>query len=285
MAGHTTLAIGGPADLVYVPATEAAAACFLSRLADAGRPVFFLGGGSNLLVADEGYRGAVVKLTRENFGKLECKGEKMRAGAGTLLQTAVERATREGMSGLEFAAGIPGSVGGAAVVNAGAYDGDMSGIVVNISALEPGGKRLELTGEKLCYRYRGSAARDGGLLLISIEMKLERDEAARVAKRVEENIKSRSAGQPLDMCSAGCVFKNPEGKEAWRLVDEAGMKGARRGGAQVSEVHTNFIVNHGGAKAADYKALMEKVAARVEDKFGLRLEREVVTLGFDDASG
>ncbi len=282
LGAHTTLGIGGPADVIYIPAAAEALSFFLGRTAEKDSPVFFLGQGSNLLVADLGYRGAVVKISAEDHGGIKRQGEMLRVGAGALLPTVVEFAAAEGLSGLEFAAGIPGSMGGAAVVNAGAYDGDMGGVVTEINGMDRQGRRASLRGEKLAYRYRESSAQKSGFLVSEVVLALKQDTPERVKDRLAENLKERRASQPLDVPSAGCVFKNPPGKEAWRLVDEAGLKGVCRGGAQVSEKHTNFIINRGGAKAADYKQLMEEVVAEVERRSGIHLAREIITLGFDD---
>ncbi len=282
LSAHTTLGIGGPADVIYIPATAEVLSSFLGCAAEKDLPVFYLGQGSNLLVADQGYRGAVVKMSAEDHCGLKRQGEMLRVGAGALLPAIVEFAATEGLRGLEFAAGIPGSVGGAAIVNAGAYDGDMGGVVTEISGMDRQGRRASLRGEELAYRYRESLAQKSGLLVSEVVLALKQDTPARVAERVAENLKKRSSGQPLDVPSAGCVFKNPPGKEVWRLVEEAGLKGVRCGGAQVSEKHTNFIINCGGAKAADYKQLMEKVVVEVERKSGVLLEREIITLGFEN---
>jgi UDP-N-acetylmuramate dehydrogenase len=284
LSKYTTLQIGGPADLIYLPGSEQALSCFLGLAAESGLMVYYMGQGSNLLIADQGYRGAVVMLGEANFGKVERKDQMIRAQAGAPLPKVVEFAAKEELSGLEFAAGIPGSVGGAAVVNAGAYDGDMANVVRELEVFERDGVKTRLTGKDLAYRYRGSAAKGGELLVSEVLLGLRRDDSGRVEQRIAENAKNRAAGQPLDLPSAGCAFKNPPGKEAWRLIEAVGMKGMTRGFAQVSELHTNFIINLGGASADDYRQLLEETETKVEDKLGVRLEREVITLGFENAS-
>lgn len=262
LARHTTFRIGGPADVLVEPRDEEELAGVLRLAAREGVPLRILGGGANLLVRDEGVRGAVVRLTG-----LNCR-RRNRVQAGFPLPRLVRQTLEEGLGGLEPLAGVPGTVGGAVRMNAGGRHGTFGDVVRFVEILTPSGERRRLTRDEAGFRYRGSAL--DGNLVVAVELDLRPDAgaAARFASLLEEKRRT----QPLDLPSAGCVFKNPPGGAAGRLIEECGLKGARSGAARVSPLHANFIVNEGGATAADVLRLIDRIRGRVPVPLELEIE-------------
>jgi UDP-N-acetylmuramate dehydrogenase len=281
LSRHTSLRIGGPADLLVVPETPAELAEVLRAAADHGTPVTLLGGGSNVLVGDGGIRGIVVKLGR-GFARLEwCEGEggaELRAGAAVRLGRLSRAAVARGLAGLEYAEGIPGTVGGALFMNAGAYGGDISGAVAAVEGLDAAGNGIALDGALLAFRYR-RADLPRGLVVTAVRFRLRRQPAAEVRARMAEARARRLAAQPHGAANVGSIFKNPEGDHAGRLIEAAGLKGTRAGRARIAERHANFIVNEGGARAVDVKALMDLAQRVVWERNGVWLEPEVQLVG------
>jgi UDP-N-acetylmuramate dehydrogenase len=244
-------------------------------------PVFILGGGSNLLIRDGGVRGLVLRLRgvfRTHW--LDPSGERARvhAGVGCSLSRLAMSVARQGWSGLEFAYGIPGTLGGAMVMNAGTYLGDLSQVLVAAQVLLDDGQVCELPADALGLRYRGSSYPDGSIVL-QAAMQVQRGDRERIETTMRESNARRQRSQPLWMPNAGSIFKNPSGTAAARLIDDLGLKGTCIGGAMISPVHANFLVNIGQARAADVEALMAMIQHRVEDAYGVTLEPEVRIVG------
>jgi UDP-N-acetylmuramate dehydrogenase len=279
LAKHTSFKIGGPADAFAKPATVAELKICLDFCVANGLPSFFLAGGTNLLVKDAGIRGLTIKLEGE-FKEIAITGKKLRAGAGTNLALISTKAGLAGLSGLEFAVGIPGSLGGGLVMNAGAHGGELSQVVTKIGLLEDGAIK-EIGPSEAGFEYRNSRFKNSGVLLLWAEMDLKEGNPAEISRHMEEVLAKRKASQPIHMPNAGCVFKNPPGNSAGRLIEEAGLKGLQEGGAQISELHANFVVNLGGAKAGEVLALMQTAREAVQKKFGVTLENEVLVVGED----
>lgn len=277
LARHVSFRIGGPADLLVIPRTlrELRAACEV-LFAEGVRPVV-LGAGSNVLIGDRGIRGVVVKLGK-GLDRVHIDGTRVVAECGTRLPALALRTARAGLAGLEFAAGIPASVGGAVVMNAGAHGHAMDEVVHAVDVLTPDGpRRLHRTA--LAFGYRTSVLQAQPWIVASVTLALQPGEPAAVLRRLEAWLALRGATQPIGPPSSGCIFRNPPGDHAGRLIDAAGLKGLAVGGARVSEVHANYIVNTGGATAADVLALIEQVRARLAAHAGVHLDLEVKLLG------
>ena len=275
MCRHTTFAIGGAADLFVVPKTPGQLAKALQVIRDCGLPLLLLGNGSNMLVSDAGYRGAVVCTTE--MDDVRAVGEnRLIVQAGALLSRVSRYAQRAGLTGAEFAGGIPGSLGGAVFMNAGAYDGQMAGIVEQTEYLDGSGTVHTLTGEEHCFAYRGSAfrAHPDWVVLRSV-LRLQPGDPAAILDKMNDFAQRRRDKQPLNYPSAGSTFKRPEGYFAGRLIEDAGLKGVSVGAAQVSEKHAGFLINRGGATCEEMLRLIELVQQRVREKFGVELECEV----------
>lgn len=278
MSEHTTFRIGGPADLYVVPeeTDEVVEVVRLCRELEA--PYFVLGRGSDLLVSDEGYRGVVIALA-DGLTNVNAEDEELRCQAGVTLREASEMACELGLSGLEFACGIPGSVGGACFMNAGAYDANVSDVLESVRALMPDGSVQTIAVDELDLGYRQSRVKDEGLVVLSATFSLREDEPADIRARMDELTRRREKKQPLDLASAGSTFKRPEGYFAGKLISDAGLKGYQVGDAQVSKKHAGFVVNLGNATAHDVKQVIAHVQDEVERQFGVRLEPEVQYLG------
>lgn len=280
MARHTTFAIGGPADLYIEPADEDELTAVLRAVHEAQEPLTVLGGGSNVLVADGGIRGVTVCLRRLSQPPV-VDGTTMRAGGGIRMQRVSTVAARHGLSGLEFAVGIPGTLGGGVWMNAGAYGGEMSAVVTEVAAVTRTGERVSYTGKELAFGYRHSVFQDTGDLVTAVTMALTPDDPAAIRARMEDYTARRRHKQPLEYPSAGSTFKRPPGYFAGTLIDQTGLKGLTVGGAQVSTRHAGFVVNHGGATAADVKALIRLVQEKIMAAHGVYLEPEVRMIGDD----
>ena len=280
MARHTTFQIGGPADRFLTVENAAQLQGLLSCLRQAGIPYLVLGKGSNLLVSDKGIRGAVLHLGGD-FKKVEVlpDGRTLRAGAGAPLASVCALARECSLTGLEFAWGIPGSVGGGAFMDAGAYGGEMRDVVSRVLHLGPDGAPGEARGEELCFGYRKSRYTGGEDIITAVEFTLQPGDPAAIAGKMEELMARRKDKQPYDMPSAGSVFKRPQNGFAAALIEQCGLKGRRVGGAQVSEKHAGFIVNTGGAACQDVLELISIIQKTVEERTGTRLECEVRVTG------
>lgn len=278
MKNHTTFRVGGPADIFLTPSAEELPAV-LSVCREEQVPVTVIGNGSNLLVGDQGIRGVVICI---GFGMrgIRVDGEKIFLEAGVTLAAAAQQAAKAGLTGLEFASGIPGTFGGAVVMNAGAYGGEMKDVIVSVRVISEDGEILTLSKEELDLSYRHSVIPERGYLVIDGELLLTREkDPDQITERMEELKKKRIEKQPLEYPSAGSTFKRPEGYFAGKLIMDAGLRGFSVGGAAVSEKHCGFVINKGNATAADICALMDEVTRIVKEKYAVTLEPEVKKVG------
>ena len=278
MNRHTTFRIGGPADYLVSPVTEGQLAGLLSYCRETDCPFFLLGNGSNLLVGDGGFRGVVIQLFR-NWNEIRQEENVFHAKAGAMLSTLAKMAQSSSLTGLEFASGIPGTLGGAVMMNAGAYGGEMKDVVTSVRAMDTEGQIHTFTNEQMEFGYRTSLVERGKLIVLEASLELTRGDGNAIAERMEELREKRTSKQPLELPSAGSTFKRPEGYFAGKLIMEAGLAGFSVGGAQVSPKHCGFVVNTGGATAKDVRTLMEKVQETVKEQTGVWLEPEVRMLG------
>ena len=278
MASHTTFRIGGPADYFVMPETVEELAAVLKLCKEEQMPYFILGNGSNLLVGDKGFRGVVIQLYK-NFDGIQIDGTKVTAKAGAMLIRVAKESGKAGLTGLEFASGIPGTIGGAMVMNAGAYGGEMKDVVTAVTVLTKEGDIKNLTGDEMNFRYRGSVVEDEGYIVLEAVMELKEGNLEEIQARIDELSIQRKTKQPIEYPSAGSTFKRPEGYFAGKLIQDAQLRGYRVGGAQVSEKHCGFVINAGGATAADVMQLMQDVSDKVNAQFGVTLEPEVKRVG------
>ena len=278
MSLHTTFRVGGPADFFVMPRTKEEVRDIVSVCRMEGMPCFVLGNGSNLLVSDKGYRGVIVQLYKD-MSEVTVEGENITAQAGALLSKTAARALEEGLTGFEFAAGIPGTIGGACMMNAGAYGGEMKDVLSQILVLTPEGKFLTIYSDELDMGYRSSVISKRGYIALEAVIVLGKGNKEDIRQRMEELKERRVSKQPLEYPSAGSTFKRPEGYFAGKLIEDAGLRGFTVGGAQVSEKHCGFVINRGNATASDIMELMKEVSVRVEKKFGIILEPEVRRVG------
>ncbi len=274
---HTTFRIGGPADFFVRPNQMQQLAKIVAFCREHSVPYFLLGNGSNLCVSDEGYRGVMIQIF-QNMSKLTIQGNRLIADAGVLLSKAANQAAEEGLTGMEFASGIPGTLGGAIVMNAGAYGGEMKDIVENVTVLTPEGELRRLSLQELGFSYRTSCIEKEGMIVLSVELLLSQGEKEEIHKTMEELRRRRIEKQPLEYPSAGSTFKRPEGYFAGKLIMDSGLRGYRCGDAMVSEKHCGFIVNAKDATAAEVRQLIEEVQEKVFESFGVHLETEIKML-------
>lgn len=278
LAGHCSFRIGGPAALFVRPQTEQQLCEALRLCRAAGAPYYLLGNGSNILFTDAGYPGAILDLSAMR-GKVTCSGGLLCAGAGSSLTALCLEALRAGLTGLEFAYGIPGTVGGAIYMNAGAYGGEMKDVLDRVRYLTAEGEILSAPAAELGFGYRHSIFEDNGGCILSAQFRLRPGDPAAIRARMEELMGRRRDKQPLDKPSAGSTFKRPQGAFASALIDQCGLRGYRHGGAAVSDKHCGFVVNLGGATAQDVLALCDEVRAIVREKTGYELEKEIRVVG------
>jgi len=279
LAPFTWLRVGGPADVLFLPEDEDDLAHFLANL-DPAVPVTTIGVGSNLLVRDGGVEGVVIRLGRA-FAKVEPRGDlTLFAGAAVLDAILAREAAKAGVAGLEFYRGVPGTIGGACVMNAGCYGAETKDVLVGAYAVSRAGQRVTLTNAEMDFVYRKSrAAASGDLYFTGALFKGTPDDPAAIETRMAEITAHREASQPIREKTGGSTFKNPPGDSSWRLVDAAGWRGKPFGGAKFSEQHSNFLINTGEAMAADLEGLGEAVRADVQAKFGVELEWEIKRIG------
>lgn len=280
MKKHTSFKIGGPADAFIYIENEASLVNTLSLLKTEKIPFFVMGNGSNLLVSDKGIRGAVIKLAGK-FENIQLTGEcEVACGAAVMLPRLCTFAQRNFLTGLEFGSGIPGTIGGAICMNAGAYGGEMKDVValvqhINVHTLHEGSR----AGEDLGFEYRSSSYGTGSDIITDVKLKLSYSKDVDIAAKMQGNLHKRKSSQPLTHPNAGSIFKRPKGNFAARLIDECGLKGLTIGGAMVSEKHAGFIINTGDAVCEDVLCLIEKIKETVYKKTGIMLECEVKIVG------
>lgn len=277
MKKHTTFRVGGPADVLVQP-DETALEAILALCRQYHVSYSFIGNGSNLLVGDKGIRGVVIEMT-EPMGNIEVQGTRITAQAGAMLSKIANTAASNGLGGMEFAAGIPGSVGGAVVMNAGAYGGEMKDIIERVYVLDENGAQLELDRDALDLGYRHSCIPEKKYIVTKVVLELVPRDEAEIRSEMKELNEKRAEKQPLQYPSAGSTFKRPEGYFAGKLIMDAGLRGYQVGGAQVSEKHCGFVINKGDATAADICQLMRDVSDKVQAQFGVVLEPEVKMIG------
>jgi len=275
LAKHTTFRIGGPCDVFFEPSDIDDLAAGLGFLREEKIPHVIAGQGSNLLFEDAGYRGCVLRIGRGSR-RIEIDGDRAVGGSGVFLHLFVQELASKGLSGLEGLAGIPGTIGGALCMNAGAFGQTISDCLEWVEIIDETGTMRRLDKKNLLFRYRWSIFQKiPDWVIVSAGFKLKQDQREAIEERLEDFAEKRKKTQPWNYPSAGSFFKNPEGRSAGALIDHAGLKGHRIGGAMVSEVHTNFIVNVGGATSSDIVALMNEIQQVVQDREGVRLEPEV----------
>ena len=278
MSRHTTFRIGGPADWFVAPQNAEQLQAAVSACRRENLPFFILGNGSNLLVSDAGYHGVVIQIYK-NMEKISVDGTKVRAEAGALLSALAASARDAELTGMEFASGIPGTLGGAVTMNAGAYGGEMKDILKNVTVLDTENRIRQLDVSELGLGYRTSLVKKENWIVLEAELELMPGDVSAITARMEELREMRTSKQPLNYPSAGSTFKRPEGYFAGKLIMDAGLAGASVNDAQISEKHCGFLINRGTATAEDVWKLMEKVRRAVWDQFGVVLEPEVRLLG------
>ena len=278
MSAHTTFKIGGPADYLVMPSSFKEVSEVVSICRKYKVPVTILGNGSNVLVLDKGIRGVVLKFT-DKLAYIKYENEVLYAGTGAMLKDVSKHSLRESLIGLEFAIGIPGSVGGAVFMNAGAYDGEMSQVVSAVTAITEDNKIKRFSKEDLHFGYRHSRFQESFSIILEVEFSLRHGDRHEIITRMDDYTEKRESRQPVDSASAGSVFKRPEGNYAGTLIEESGLKGFRVGGAQVSLKHAGFIVNADDATAQDVLDLIEKIKQTVYEKFQVELMSEVRVIG------
>ena len=278
MSRHTTFRIGGPADYFVTPESAEHIRGLTELCRGNDVPYYIVGNGSNLLVGDKGYRGVIIQVYK-NMNKIETDGERVRAQAGALLSRIAASALEAPLSGLEFASGIPGPLGGPHRMNAGAYGGEMKQVVECATVLTPPGEVLEIPVSDLGMSYRTSVIAKNDYVVLEAVLRLKKGNKEEIRALMDDLKVRRVTKQPLEYGSAGSTFKRPEGYFAGKLIQDSGLRGFRVGQAQVSEKHCGFVINRGGATAAQVTELMEQVRARVKERFGVELEPEVKRIG------
>ena len=280
MSQYTTLRLGGPADWLAFPRSREEIAAMYAEAGDAGIPVTIIGHGSNLLVLDGGIRGLVIRVEK-NMREIRVEGNRIIAQAGAMLGTVARMAAEAGLAGLEFASGIPGTVGGGVTMNAGAYDGEMAQVVIRVDGVEPDGTPVSLSNGEMAFGYRTSAVKDRNFVVTEVTFELTEGNREEIFARMSDLNARRAEKQPLDVPSAGSTFKRPEGYFAAALIDQCGLKGYSVGGAMVSMKHAGFLINQ-GTSSADYLALMRKVQSIVLERANVHLEPEIRVLGSEE---
>ena len=278
MNRHTTFRIGGPADCFLLPSSQEELQEIIKICSDEKLPYFILGNGSNLLVSDAGYRGVIIQLDR-NMEEITVDGTEIRAAAGALLSSIAVAARRASLAGFEFAGGIPGTLGGAVVMNAGAYGGEMKDVLKEVTVMTGDGEIRVIPASELEMGYRTSIIKKAGYLVLGATISLKEGNLEEIKALTRELSEKRTSKQPLEFPSAGSTFKRPEGYFAGKLIMDSGLRGYQIGGARVSDKHCGFVINAGDATAQDVVALMDHVTEVVREKYGVTLEPEVKFLG------
>ena len=279
MSRHTTFKVGGPCFILVKIDEVSQLKELLPYLVEEKIPYFFLGNGSNLLVSDKGYEGVVITFSKKLAEDVTVEGDKIVAGGGVLLSKVAKYALDENLTGFEFAAGIPGTVGGAMVMNAGAYDGEMKQIVENVEVIDKAGNLRVLSCEEMEFGYRTSILKREPFIVTKTTFKLNKGDKNVIKEKMDDLAARRRDKQPLEFPSAGSTFKRPEGHFAGKLIMDAGLRGYQVGGARVSDKHCGFVVNVDNATATDVHNLMEDVIKKVQEEFQVTLEPEVIRLG------
>ena len=278
MKNHTAFKIGGPADLMILPKSVDEIRKIISLMRQSEDECLIIGNGSNLLVSDKGIRGIVLKIG-DQFSKVEIEKNVVCAQSGVLLSTLSKIVAKEALEGIEFASGIPGTLGGAVAMNAGAYGGEMKNVVKEVTLIDRKGNIIKLDNDDMQFAYRTSIVSTAKHIVLEVVLDLQRGDRTQIFEKMNELNMRRSDKQPLTFPSAGSTFKRPEGYFAGKLIQDSGLKGLRHGGAMVSDKHSGFIVNAGDASAEDVKLLIKTVQKIVFDKFGVMLETEVKFIG------
>ncbi|WFD10822.1 UDP-N-acetylmuramate dehydrogenase [Tepidibacter hydrothermalis] len=280
MKNHTSFKIGGPADILVTPTDENQLKEIMKYIKKESIPYFLMGNGSNLLVRDGGIRGVVVKIA-QNYNKFEINENIIKAQSGILLSTLAKHIAKNCYKGFEFASGIPGTLGGAIAMNAGAYGGEMKDVVKSVKVLNQQGEIVELSNEEMEFGYRTSLVNKEKLIVLEVKLSLEKGNYEDIKNILDDLTVKRTTKQPLNVPSAGSTFKRPEGYYAGKLIEDSGLKGVRLKGAQVSDKHSGFVINAGGATAQDIMELIEFIKKTVYDKFKVELNEEVKIVGED----
>lgn len=278
MSRHTTFKIGGPADYFLMPDKGTDVGRIVKICKESAIPYFILGNGSNLLVGDGGYRGAVIQIYK-NMSAVTVEGTEITVQAGALLSSVAAAAKNAALTGFEFAGGIPGTMGGAVVMNAGAYGGEMKDVLTEVTVMDEEGEIITLPADKLELGYRASIIKTAGYIVLEAKLQLKKGNPEVIRETMKDLTIRRTTKQPLEYPSAGSTFKRPEGYFAGKLIMDSGLAGYQVGGAQVSEKHCGFVINAGGATARDVRTLMDNVRDIVYKKYGVALEPEVKFLG------
>lgn len=278
MKNHTTFRIGGPADFYVMPLHAEQIVQIMDICRKENIPYYIIGNGSNLLVGDGGVRGVVIQIYK-NYNAIQVEGTKMKVQAGAMLSTVSRRAQEAQLTGLEFASGIPGTVGGAAVMNAGAYGGEMKDVLTAADVLTSEGEIITIPVEEMRLGYRTSIFKEKEYIVLDVILELQKGNGEQIRSRMAELKERRVSKQPLEYPSAGSTFKRPEGYFAGKLIQDAGLRGYRVGNAQVSEKHCGFVINRGSATAKEVMQLIRDVQQKVRDEFQVDLETEVKFMG------
>lgn len=280
MKNHTTFKIGGPSNIMIIIQSEEELIEALTLCRENDIEFLIMGNGSNLLIRDGGIRGVVIKIN-EGFNKIEINENTIYCQAGALLSAVSKQALKNSLKGFEFASGIPGTIGGAITMNAGAYGGEMKDVVKKVRVLDKNNNIIEYLNEEMNFRYRNSRVWDEGLIVLGVELNLESGDYNTIEEIMKDLTYKRTSKQPLELPSGGSTFKRPEGYFAGKLIDDAGLRGLRHGGAQISEKHCGFVVNVDNAKCKDVLELISVVQKVIRDKFNVELETEIKLLGED----
>jgi UDP-N-acetylmuramate dehydrogenase len=280
MKKHTTFKIGGPSDVMIIIKSEEELIDAVKVCRENEIEFLIMGNGSNLLIRDGGIRGVVIKIN-EGFNKIEINENTIYCQAGALLSAVSKQALKNSLKGFEFASGIPGTIGGAITMNAGAYGGEMKDVVKKVRVLDKNNNIIEYLNEEMNFRYRNSRVWDEGLIVLGVELDLESGDYNTIEEIMKDLTYKRTSKQPLELPSGGSTFKRPEGYFAGKLIDDAGLRGLRHGGAQISEKHCGFVVNVDNAKCKDVLELILVVQKVIRDKFNVELETEIKLLGED----
>lgn len=280
MKNHTTFKIGGPADIMVIPQNEDELVEAVKICRENDINYLIMGNGSNLLIKDGGIRGVVIKIN-EGFNNIEVNDRKLYCQSGALLATISKVALKHSLEGFEFASGIPGTMGGAITMNAGAYGGEMKDVVSKVRALDKMGNIKEYNNKEMDFRYRNSRVWDEGLIVLGVELELKDGDYSTIDEKIKDLTYQRTSKQPLELPSGGSTFKRPEGYFAGKLIDDSGLRGLRYGGAQVSEKHCGFVVNVDNASCKEVLHLVSVIQKVVRDKFNVELEMEIKPLGED----
>lgn len=280
MKNHTSFKIGGPADIMILPKDEDEILRAIKACRDNNIDFFIMGNGSNLLIKDGGIRGVVIKIN-DNFNDIKISGDKVYAKAGALLTALSRRAAENSLTGVEFANGIPGTIGGAVTMNAGAYGGEIKDIVTKVRVIDKSNNIIEYKNDDMNFGYRTSKVIEDDLVVLGMEIQLKDGNYNKIKEKMQELTKKRTSKQPLELPSGGSTFKRPKGYYAGKLIDDSNLRGFQYGGAKVSEKHCGFVVNIGGATCEDVLGIVKTVQKTVMDKFGVELETEIKVIGED----